>query len=232
MGPPFEPIGEHDYLVSVAVSADGRVAVAYGLQQDVTDVRSFQAVALDIATGRAIGPRMTFDVGDQDTRYNVAVNGDGTRIAVGGGDRGEVQILDLTTGRLVTTIPPPADMLESIQGLDTSTGAWAPDGFLYVGSSGTHLRQFDPVSLQPIRDITVPKIAMGGTLQFSGDGAFVVGAGRIKESTGCPRRSPASTWRTDTWRGRSTPTSSTATPASRSPSPCPMTGCGAPTTPA
>ena len=61
--------------------------------------------------------------------------------------RGEVQILDLRTGRLVTTIPPPADMLESIQGLDTSTGAWAPDGSLYVGSSGTHLRQFDPVEL-------------------------------------------------------------------------------------
>ena len=108
--------------------------------------------------------------------------------------RGEVRILDLTTGRLVTTIPPPADMQESIQGLDTSTGAWAPDGSLYVGSSGTHLRQFDPVEFEPIRDITVPKIAMGGTLQFSEDGAFVVGRGTNPGVDGRPRRSPASTW--------------------------------------
>ncbi len=39
-------------------------------------------------------------------------------------------------------------MQASIQGLDTSTGAWAPDGSLYVGSSGTHLRQFDPVDVR------------------------------------------------------------------------------------
>ena len=53
---------------------------------------SFQAVALDIATGHAIGPRLTSMSVNEVTRYNVAVNGDGTQIAVGGGDRGEVQI--------------------------------------------------------------------------------------------------------------------------------------------
>ena len=76
-------------------------------------------------------------------------------------------------------------MQASRQGRDTSTGAWAPDGTLYVGSSGTHLRQFDPVTFESMRDITVPTIATGGTLQFSDDGAFVVGRGTIQLDGDC-----------------------------------------------
>jgi WD40 repeat protein len=181
LGPPFEPIAQHDYMVNVAVSADGQVAVAYGTQLDNQFYPS-EALALDTATGRAIGPRLILsdNKDGQNQQFNVAVNADGTQIAVGGGTQGQVRIFDTRTGELVATIEPPDDMQASDHGRGTSTGAWAPDGTLYVGSSGTHLRQFDPLTFEMTRDVTVPTIAMGGTLQFSEDGTFLVGRGLIQ----------------------------------------------------
>jgi len=179
-GPPFEAIDAHDYVINAAVSTDGRVAVAYG-KQVFNGSNPREALGFDIATGRAIGPRIILsDNKDQrNDEFSVAVNRDGTQIAVGGGTFGQVRIFDIRSGDLLTTIDAPDDMLSSIQGRETSSANWAPDGTLYVGSSGTHLRQFDPESFELMRDITVPEIATGGTLQFSPDGAFVVARGNI-----------------------------------------------------
>lgn len=184
-GAPFDAIGAHDYMVNVAVSTDGRVAIAYGQQFD----RAFnptEAVALDIATGRAIGPRLTLsdNKNGQNEWFSVAVNADGSQIAAGGGLGGQVRIFDARTGELLTTIPPSDDVQASKQRSDTSTAAWAPDGSLYVGSLGSHLRQFDPVTFELMRDITVPPIATAGTLQFSEDGAFLVGRGTLQRDEG------------------------------------------------
>ena len=98
----------------------------------------------------------------------------------GGALGGEVRIFDAKSSHLLFTIPPPDDMEQSNQGLDTSTGAWAPDGSLFVGSSGTLLRQIDPVTFELQRSVVVPRIATGGTLQFSDDGTFVVGRGTVE----------------------------------------------------
>ena len=146
-------------------------------------MESFQAVALDTATGHAIGARLQLDGrAGPFQRYSVDVNADGSQISVGGGVLGEVRILDVRDGDLLAIIPPPDDVQASAQGRDTSSGTWAPDGSLYVGSSGTHLRQFDPVTFELRRDITVPSIATGGTLQFSTDGTFAVARGTLQGS--------------------------------------------------
>ena len=187
-GAPFEAIDVHDYMINVAVSADGRVAVAYG-HQIFNGTNPRRSARLSMSRRPApIGPRIVLsDNKDQrNDEFNVAVNAKGTQIAVGGGTFGEVRVFDVRSGELLTTIDPPGDMLTSMQGRSTSSASWAPDGTLYVGSSGTHLRQFDPETFELMRDLTVPEIATGGTMQFSPDGAFVVAGGTIQTNNGAP----------------------------------------------
>ncbi len=90
----------------------------------------------------------------------------------------------MATGTLLTSIAPPPDMEPSSSGRDTSVVGWAPDGTLYIGSSGPHLRAFDPSTFQLRRDIPVPKYATGGLLKFSDDGTFVVTRGVIERDDG------------------------------------------------
>ncbi|HEY4611206.1 MAG TPA: hypothetical protein VIH06_18460, partial [Ilumatobacteraceae bacterium] len=185
VGPLFDPIGPVDYVyVSATVSADGRVAVAYGtpvnenFSRDPLEMRAF-----DILTGSAIGPRIVLPELDSNT---VTVSGDGSQIAVAAGETGNVRIFDSLTGERIATIPPAADMEQSDFGVGTSSAGWAPDGHLYVGSSGTHLREFDPETFDLLRDIAVPGIATGGALQFSDDGRFLVGEGVVERSGDSP----------------------------------------------
>ena len=65
-----------------------------------------EAVALDVATGQAIGPRADHvrQQGRAEREFNVGVNADGTQIAVGGGAQGQVRIFDVRTGELLATI--------------------------------------------------------------------------------------------------------------------------------
>ena len=175
LGPPFEPIGPHDSDVKVAVSGDGGVAVAFASQRVDFEPQPPEIVAFDISTGRAIGPRIT--VASSYAAFNIAVNGDGSQAAVAGGDDGVTQIFDLATGERLTAIEPAPDMQPSAFGRDTAAAGWAPDGRLYVGSSGTHLREFDPVTFELVRDIIVPMYATGGLLKFARDGEFVVARG-------------------------------------------------------
>jgi WD40 repeat protein len=69
-------------------------------------------------------------------------------------------------------------------GRGTAAAGWAPDGHLYVGSSGSHLREFDPATFELVRDIAVPMSATGGLLKFSEDGTFVVTRGVVDGDDG------------------------------------------------
>ena len=159
---------------------------------------SLDIVGFDIATGRALGAVMKIYIEKgQNEVFRVAVNADGTQVAVGGGVAGEVRIFEIRSATLLTTIPPPADMQSSMAGQDAASGAWAPDGTLYVGSSGTHLRQFDPTTFNLIRDLTVPPIATGGSLQFSDDGTFLIASGTLAAEGG-----PEAMTRVDLGEGR------------------------------
>jgi DNA-binding SARP family transcriptional activator len=185
LGPPFEPIGEHDLGVLVTVSGDGRAAVGYAYdgRDDEGQYQSLQMVAFDVSTGNAIGPRIP--ISEDPQGYRIALNVDGSQAAVVGGVAGDVQIFDVVTGERLATIAPPPDMEPSFSnGGDTSAAGWAPDGQLYIGSSGTHFREFDPNTFEQVRDITVPMYATGGLLKFSEDGAFMVARGVIQQGDG------------------------------------------------
>jgi DNA-binding SARP family transcriptional activator/WD40 repeat protein len=170
----FEPIGSDDHIVGVVASSDGRVAVAYGSQFVDGSMQPVQVVGFDVATGRSIRPPIQLE---QAVDYNVAVNADGTQVAVGGGPSGDVRIFDLRTGAQLTTFAPPLEGLGGVVGGDTSAAAWAPDGRLFVGSTGGHLRVFDPSTFELVLSIAVPGLATGGLLEFSDDARFVIARG-------------------------------------------------------
>jgi hypothetical protein len=58
-----------------------------------------------------------------------------------------------------------------------ASATWSPDGRLFVGSSGSHLRVVDPVTYEVTDDFTVPPISTGGVLEFSEDGSVLVAKG-------------------------------------------------------
>ena len=95
LGPPFEPLGPHDRMIAVGISADGRVAVEYAVQGGGFESHSPQLAAFDISSGRLIGPRIPAT----SRTSSIAVNGDGSQVAIAGGnDDGEVHIFDVATG--------------------------------------------------------------------------------------------------------------------------------------
>ncbi len=167
LGPLFDPVGAHDHGDPlVAVSANGAIAAEY-TQQFIDGVyQSFQVALFDVASGRMISKPIQH-VNDETFNnpgvVTLAVNADGSQVALAGGGDGTTRVF-AANGRLLATIPPAADAVESVPG-DTSSAAWAPDGRLYVGSWGTHLRVFDPSTLTLERDIPVPKYSTGGQLR-------------------------------------------------------------------
>ena len=148
MGAPFEAIDAHDYVINVAVSADGSVAVAYGYQifngTEPTRGPGVSTSRPGARSARASSCPTTRTSGTSE--FNVAVNADGTQIAVGGGSFGKVRVFDLRSGELLTTIEPPADMLSSIQGTrhverELGAGRNALRGF--VGNAPAPVRSGD-----------------------------------------------------------------------------------------
>ena len=184
LGPPFDPVGPHDHgTLDVAVSGDGKVAVEFTLQMVDRKFVQPQMAAFDVSTGRMIGHPVPTPV-TGNTNYPLAVNRNGTQMAIASGTDGVARIYDVATGALLASIPPPPDMEPSVSGRDTSVVGWAPDGTVFVGSSGAHLRSFDPSTFQLERDWPVPRFATGGLLKFSDDGTFVVTRGVVEHDGG------------------------------------------------
>lgn len=176
-GPLFEPMGPHDHgTFRVAVSGNGRRVAEYGYQY----VDGWQPPTLyvyDTTTGKKIGTPIQISDDPDAINFTIALNADGSQVAVSAAERGDTRIFDTGDARLVATVPPAPDALQSFRGRDTSSAVWAPDGRLFVGSSGTHLRVLDPDTFDVIEDFTVPGIATGGALEFSDDGAVLVARG-------------------------------------------------------
>jgi DNA-binding SARP family transcriptional activator/WD40 repeat protein len=179
---PFDPFGQSsgDVYVEPLVSADGRVAVAVGHRLRGSFWQGPEIAAFDVASGKATGTTIRIL---ERWNYNFSVNRDGSQLAVGGRGDGAVWIYDLRSGKRLATIAAPADTVlpDRHLGAPTSVAAWAPHGQLFVGSSGSHLREFDPVTFELVRDISVPTNATSNLLQFSPDGAFVVAGGMLAQ---------------------------------------------------
>ena len=177
-GPLFEPMGPHDHgIFRVVASGDGRRVAQYGYQYIDREWRPATVFVYDTASGHKTGTPIVLSESPDDTNFAIALNHDGSQVAVSGSTRGDTRIFDTVGGRLLATIPAADDATPSLGGRDTSSATWSPDGRLFVGSSGTHLRVVDPVTFEVTDDFVVPAISTGGVLRFSDDGSVLVAKG-------------------------------------------------------
>jgi DNA-binding SARP family transcriptional activator/WD40 repeat protein len=168
----------------VRVSADGRVAARYvdtssesgcrsgGTSTATDDPGCSEFSVFEIATGhRILGP-IQLPVGAGD----LAINADGSRVAVAGGPNGDLALYHIPDGVELGTLaglPPP----ETVNpGRDTAALAFDPDGMLYVGSLAGPIRMLDPeTTLEVTRTFDGPPMSSHNHLVATPDGLLVGG---------------------------------------------------------
>ncbi len=197
----------------VRVSADGRFVAhlttidssepCLDLQgPQATDDRPCVALTVfEIGSGRRVSGPITpaFGAGD------VAINADGSLVAVAGGYDGELAVYRTADGELlgtVTGLPRPTearadDPLWSGNRRDTAAVAFGPDAAIYLGSLLGPIRVVDPATIQVVRTLDAPVMSSNVDLTVTPDG-LLVGNGRagivaIETSTGATR------WAADTY---------------------------------
>ncbi|WP_380167605.1 BTAD domain-containing putative transcriptional regulator [Jannaschia sp. R86511] len=164
----------------IRVSRDGSRVVTLAVP-DPADPCDLPAGALagcasitvhDVGSGRRVmGPTVVpFTAGD------VAIDDDGSRVAVAGGEAGDVVVHRTSDGALVgrlAGVPQPVGDDRWIR--SSAAVAFGPDGLLRVGSLAEVLRVVDPVTLQVVRSVDVPARSTNQHLVVLTD--EVVGAG-------------------------------------------------------
>jgi DNA-binding SARP family transcriptional activator/WD40 repeat protein/energy-coupling factor transporter ATP-binding protein EcfA2 len=186
----FPPLGDDEVALAdttysvVRVSADGRY-VAHLVPTEapqpcfeldvlrVTDDAGCAAlVVYDVARGeRVLGP-VTLPIGPGD----LAVNVDGSLVAVAGGYDGKVAVYRTGSGEpvgIVPGMPRPSDA-PNVQ--DTAAVGFGPDGRLYVGSLAGPVRAVDPSSLAVTSSYDAPPRSTNNHLTVT-QGGVLVGAG-------------------------------------------------------
>ena len=183
-GPAFESLADNlDYGHVITISGDGRRAAEMGWPNEGT-----RAPGSDAGAGRLPFPVVAvFDVasGHRITELihvpfdgeSVALDATGSHLVVAGGADGRAVAYDVPSGSVVAQIPgvpgaPPSDFDN-----DVASVAYAPDGRLYLGSSGTELRVLDPTTFAVVDTITVPLFSTGFQLKFTNDGSILVANG-------------------------------------------------------
>jgi DNA-binding SARP family transcriptional activator/WD40 repeat protein len=145
----------------------------------------------ELASGRRVGGLFTPSFGAGD----VAINADGSLVAVAGGYDGELAVYRTTDGELLGTLAglPRPDDLPSDPWVKRSTAAvvFGPDGMIYLGSLQGPIRIVDPASLQVARTLEAPQLSSNLNLVATPDG-LLVGNGRaaivaVDTSTGVTR---------------------------------------------
>ena len=169
----------------------------------------------DASSGaRIVGPVVVpFGLG------HVALNDDGSLVAVTGGYVGDLALYRVEDGSLVGTVPglPRPDGVEDV--VDTAGVGFGPGGLVYVGSMAGPIREVDPNPVVVTRTFDAPPLSSHQHLNVGADG-LIVGGGTaalvaVDTTTGAtragPRRSGARTWTHA--RGSHRPTSPTASTA-------------------
>jgi outer membrane protein assembly factor BamB len=172
-----------DYSV-VRVSGDGRLVAQLA---DVKATKPANALTIyDVATGRPVfGPlRPPFYAGD------VAINHDGSLVAVAGGSAGDLAVYRVADGVLIGKLaglgrPTGVELTRDTAALD-----FGRDGLLYLGSMRGPIRAVDPATLRVVATFQAPLlsshnqlIATEGVVVAAGDEAAVA----IDPSTGVTR---------------------------------------------
>jgi outer membrane protein assembly factor BamB len=192
----FPPLGDDEVPVSeaghysvVRLSADGRRVAhlvlaeaehqCFGLDVlRVTDDAGCAAlVVYDVASGeRVLGP-VTLPVGPGD----LAVNADGSLVAVAGGYDGKVAVYRTGGGEPVGIVPGMPRPSGAPNEVDTAAVAFGSDGRLYVGSLAGPVRVVDPATLAVTTTYDAPPrsthnhltVTQGGLLVGTGDANLV-----------------------------------------------------------
>jgi WD40 repeat protein len=145
----------------------------------------------ELASGRSVSGLNTPSFGAGD----VAINADGSLVAVAGGYDGELAVYRTADGELLGTLAglPRPDDLPSDPWVKRSTAAvvFGPDGMIYLGSLQGPIRVVDPASLQVARTLEAPRLSSNLNLVTTPDGLLVAN-GRaaivaIETSTGARR---------------------------------------------
>jgi len=164
---------------TVTVSPDGRFAAE---RAQVAYYGPSVAAVYDLSTGKVVGRPIPLP----DVRDSMAVDSSGTRLAISSDAVGGVTVYDTTAGKVMASIPG-LDGTTKAPDAFTSAGAiaYGPDGRLYLGSSGGHLRAFDPATFALVADITVPEFSTLGMMRFGEDGrTLIVRSVRFNSDTG------------------------------------------------
>jgi DNA-binding SARP family transcriptional activator/outer membrane protein assembly factor BamB len=181
------PVSEAGDYSIVRVSTDGRkvahVVLAEAEHQcfvldvlRVTDDAGCAALSVfDVASGeRVLGP-VVLPVGPGD----LAVNADGSLVAVAGGYDGKVAVY--RSGEPVGIVPGMPRPSGAPNEVDTAAVAFGPDGRLYTGSLGGRVRVVDPATLAVTAIYDAPPrsthnhltVTQGGLLVGTGDANLV-----------------------------------------------------------
>jgi WD40 repeat protein len=179
--------------IALRVSGDGRFVVQLrgvespGCNDEAslaeTNGRGCATISVyDVASGvRTFGPvTPPFGPGD------VAISGDGSRVAAVGGDNGDLAVYRTGDGVLVGTLanlPPPEGVILMPPGTPAAAVGFGPDGMLAVGSVAGPVRVVDPETLDVLRAIDAPPrasnrsvvVGTDGVVVASGDEAIVAG---------------------------------------------------------
>jgi DNA-binding SARP family transcriptional activator/WD40 repeat protein len=178
----FPPPDSRGAASIVRVSADGRVAVQYrdtsadaGCGRGGTSAATARACRelsmFDIESGRRIsGPiEAPFGAGD------LAIDADGSHVAVAGGRTGDLSVYRVADGVELGTLAglPPPDGIEPTS--RTAAVTFGPDGLLYVGSMAGPIRALDPATLQVTRSFDGPPMSSHNHLVATPEGLLVGG---------------------------------------------------------
>lgn len=181
------------------VSDDARYAAHLGLESPqscsgdpevvrATDNAGCTAFSVyDVTSGRRVLGPVTppFAPGD------VAINADGSLVAVAGGFDGKVAVYRTSDGEQLGALPGLPRPADSGPLRDTATVTFGPDGRLYAGSLGGPIRAVEPDTLEVVEEYNAPPLAAHSNLVATPDG-LVVGSGddnivAIDTSTGTRR---------------------------------------------
>jgi DNA-binding SARP family transcriptional activator/WD40 repeat protein len=167
----------------VRVSADGRVVVQYldiaaGPEcgslgaSSATDGPGCRWLSVfEVATGHRISDPIEAPFGASD----LAIDADGSHLAVAGGRDGDLAVYRVADGVELGTLAglPPPDGIEPTS--RTAAVTFGPEGLVYVGSMAGEIREFDLDTLQVTRRFDGPPMSSHNHLVATPDGLLVGG---------------------------------------------------------
>ena len=157
----------------VATTSPGRCRDLDGLR--ATDNRGCAVFSVyEIASGRRVLGPVVPPFGPDD----IAINADGSLVAVAGGFDGDVAVYRTADGRRIGVLPGlarPKRFDRDTWLRDTAAVGFGPDGHLYLGSLAGPVRELDPTTLDTLRTFPAPPLSSHEHVTVTPDGVLVTG---------------------------------------------------------